>query len=463
MPLDNTAWSRKTSEWITTVAGSFAVLGGAATLSGWFTGVTRLIDWTGSGITMKVNAAAAVAAAGLALVIETRFGGSTRTRAVVCVLSGLTALIGALTLGQHLSGWDLGIDNLLVPDIYNQRASAAPGRVGIPAATSFLLLGTGILFSFIRRTRRYSVIAGLLALTLSLLSLFGYVFGAATAYTLPRLTGIAFQTALIILTLGIGVVASVPEHEPMRTLLSDSAAGVLVRRVLPWIVVVPLVLGWLRVNGQEIGLFDLRFGTAARTLVEVILLAVLLWRSAAAIKAYEKRLREEDRRKDEFLAILAHELRNPIAAIRNNLNLMSIDGTDLGKTVEVLDRQSGQLARLVDDLLDVSRIANGKIELRKEVVELGPIVEQAAAAVTAMYDDDGIELTVDVQEEPIYVDADSARVAQVICFKKLLTVGKSFGLTVAANVQRLLARKQLRTASDSIKFPPLAYPNAAPQ
>ncbi len=128
-------------------------------------------------------------------------------------------------------------------------------------------------------------------------------------------------------------------------------------------------------------------------------------------------LSETDRRKNEFLAMLAHELRHPLAPISNAARALRVGGSD-GAAVQVaskmLERQVGQLARLVDDLLDMSRITRGKIELRKERVELAPIIDQAVDAVGPLFRSMDHELTITLPPHPIYLDADSARLAQVI-------------------------------------------------
>ncbi len=128
-------------------------------------------------------------------------------------------------------------------------------------------------------------------------------------------------------------------------------------------------------------------------------------------------LSETDRRKNEFLAMLAHELRNPLAPISNAARALRLGGSD-GEAVhsasEMLERQVGQLARLVDDLLDMSRITRGKIELRKEPIELEPIVEQAVEAVRPLYESMNQELSVTLPPQPIHLDGDSARLAQVV-------------------------------------------------
>jgi PAS domain S-box-containing protein len=128
-------------------------------------------------------------------------------------------------------------------------------------------------------------------------------------------------------------------------------------------------------------------------------------------------LAEADRRKNEFLAMLAHELRNPLAPISNAARALRIGGRDghaLQSASEMLERQVGQMARLVDDLLDMSRISRGKIELRKERVELAQVVSQSVEAAGGQYKTRNQQLTVTLPHRPVHLDADPARLAQVI-------------------------------------------------
>jgi PAS domain S-box-containing protein len=130
----------------------------------------------------------------------------------------------------------------------------------------------------------------------------------------------------------------------------------------------------------------------------------------------EEALREADRRKDEFLATLAHELRNPLAPIRSGLELMKLAGTDRQATDRaraIMERQLHQMVRLVDDLLDVSRISRGAIELRKEHVELAAVVQSAVETTRPLLEQQGHQLTVGVPPGQIVVDADPTRLAQV--------------------------------------------------
>jgi len=127
--------------------------------------------------------------------------------------------------------------------------------------------------------------------------------------------------------------------------------------------------------------------------------------------------REAQRRKDQFLAVLAHELRNPLAPVRNAIEILRSlppPSPQLQWTHDVIDRQVRQLSRLVDDLLDVSRITSGKIELRKERVELAAAVRIALESSRPVIERGGHELTVRVTPEPAWLDADLARLAQVL-------------------------------------------------
>jgi signal transduction histidine kinase/DNA-binding response OmpR family regulator len=142
--------------------------------------------------------------------------------------------------------------------------------------------------------------------------------------------------------------------------------------------------------------------------------------------AYERvrlirELRDADRRKDEFLATLAHELRNPLAPIRNALHIMQLaddDGAAIEQARSMMERQLKQMVRLIDDLLDVSRITRGKLDLRKERVDLAAVIGNAVDTTRPLIEAAGHSLTVSLPPHPVYLDADPMRLAQV--FSNLL-------------------------------------------
>jgi PAS domain S-box-containing protein len=139
-------------------------------------------------------------------------------------------------------------------------------------------------------------------------------------------------------------------------------------------------------------------------------------------KQMEDEVRESDRKKDDFIALLAHELRNPLAPIRNALQILQMAGGDSAAADNaraIMERQLGHMVRLIDDLLDVSRISRNKMELRRERVQLADVVAAATEAVSPLVQAAGHTLNVVLPTVPVFLDADLTRLAQV--FGNLLT------------------------------------------
>ena len=138
-------------------------------------------------------------------------------------------------------------------------------------------------------------------------------------------------------------------------------------------------------------------------------------------------LQDQDRRKDEFLATLAHELRNPLAPIRNGLQIMRLAPGNAEATERIhsmMERQLGQMVHLIDDLLDLSRISRGKIDLRKERIELGSAIAQAVETSRPLIALAEHELLIELPPGPIFVDADLTRLTQI--FSNLLNNAAKF-------------------------------------
>lgn len=143
--------------------------------------------------------------------------------------------------------------------------------------------------------------------------------------------------------------------------------------------------------------------------------------TVAALQKSELALKEADRNKDEFLATLAHELRNPLAPIRNSLEVIkrTQEPAVLHSSAAVMDRQMSQMVRLIDDLIDISRITHNRVELRRDSVVLQGIVAQAVEVSRPALDAYNHQLSLNLPAEPIYLNADAVRLVQV--FGNLLT------------------------------------------
>ncbi|WZP00834.1 PAS domain S-box protein [Isosphaeraceae bacterium EP7] len=182
--------------------------------------------------------------------------------------------------------------------------------------------------------------------------------------------------------------------------------------------------GWLAAplvgrNGRSMGIIQLSDKEEGEfTADDEAILVQLAQLAAIAIenaRLYQE-LRSNDESKDEFLAMLAHELRNPLAAIGNAVRLSSMSDAKehVGWSMEVITRQMLHLSRLIDDLMDVSRITRGKIELRRDLMDATPILESAAATVGALVEERKHSLELDIDRGDVWVDVDPTRLEQVV-------------------------------------------------
>jgi PAS domain S-box-containing protein len=210
-------------------------------------------------------------------------------------------------------------------------------------------------------------------------------------------------------------------------------------------------LGALTFATAESGrIYDTSDLTAAEDLAHRTVIAM---ENANLLKA----LQGSDRRKDEFLAMLAHELRNPLAPIRNAVQIFRVKSPpvpELRWATEVIDRQAEQMARLVDDLMDVSRITRGNIELRREIVDLRRVVNTALEASRPLIEKWNHAMTVTMPDEPVWLDADPTRLAQVLL--NLVNNSAKYtehGGNIALSVRRRGDEALITVSDDGIGIP----------
>lgn len=177
----------------------------------------------------------------------------------------------------------------------------------------------------------------------------------------------------------------------------------------------------------------------------------------SARRQFEEEMRQADRKKDEFLALLSHELRNPLAPLRNGLQVMrlSTDSTTLTEIRSMMERQLGHMVRLIDDLLDISRLSQNKLHLRRSRILLAEVIGSSVESVRPLIETAGIKLSVSLPAEPVFLDADLTRLAQV--FSNLLTNSAKFtsregNIWLDVSVHQELVEVRLR--DDGIGIPP---------
>jgi PAS domain S-box-containing protein len=221
-----------------------------------------------------------------------------RTAGRICAV--LVAAIGALILLDHALGWRLGVDQWLFREQLETTTSPMPNRMAPNTALNFLLVGLAMLIIDLETARghrpaQYLILAAALV---ALLAVTGYLYGVDVLYGATFYIPMALNTALTFLLLCAGLVLARPNRGLlMRTLTGPRFGSVIARRLLPGVVGIPLLIGWLRLKGQEAGLYGTEFGVAMAVVISIIILGALVWWSAEALNrmAVERERAEDER------------------------------------------------------------------------------------------------------------------------------------------------------------------------
>jgi PAS domain S-box-containing protein len=264
---------------------------GVMVLFGWMFNIAVLKSVIPGLATMKANAALAFVFAGSALFLNSYHQLSHRTFIIARWLALIVILISVLTLFEHWFGWDLGIDQLLFQDI-RVIPAAHPGRMSLVTAVDFLLIGSALFLLDIETKRGYcpfqtlALVAGLLAF----LAVIGYFYGAGPYVPM------ALHSSLSFTLFSLAIFCVRPERGLMRTFLSDAAGGVSLRRLLPVALIMPIVLGWLRLWGERMELYDTTFGVVLLVLSTMILLGITIWLNAGMLNASDANRQQAEER-----------------------------------------------------------------------------------------------------------------------------------------------------------------------
>ncbi len=255
------------------IASISAVVVGVSVLLGWLVKSDYLKSVIPGLATMKANTAFAFLSAGTAL-WALRSTAPTRTETLAGrLLAALVVAIGALTLAEYIAAAEFGIDQLLFRDEATLPTSH-PGRMAPGTALNFVLVGCAI---FILQTHAaFSQWLAVPALIVSTLAVVGYAFGVSSLYQMSAYSSMAIHTAVTFAILAIGIVAARPTNGFMVVVASDSAGGILARRLLPLLPLIIFFLGALRLAGEEQGFYDGRFGVALMVLLSMVTTALLI-------------------------------------------------------------------------------------------------------------------------------------------------------------------------------------------
>lgn len=281
------AWARST-------LGALITSVGVGHLAAWLTGHLTLL---GSGaMTMKTNAALGLLLSGLSLLL---LSGQERTwkRRLSLACATVVALVAGLTLTENLFDVNLGIDQILAREAPGAMGVLFPNRMGTPASLGLTLAALALLLVSRGTERAVRVAQGiaLAILTIGLLGTIGFLYDVRPLHTLTRLTAVSWPSAASLLALGLAILSLRPTKGIMAPTTSEGLGGRSIRYLLPWCILLPLVVGYFRLQGERLGLYDSAMGASVLVLFLVCALSALVYLNGVRIgrhEAAEKRIRE---------------------------------------------------------------------------------------------------------------------------------------------------------------------------
>ena len=343
-------------------------------------------------------------------------------------LAAVAALIGIATLAEYALDVDLRLDELFARDAPGREGSYA-GRMAPNAAQAIATFAVALsIFPGVGRARRLAAWLNFVVAIESVLALLGYLHGTTSLYQVPSSLRISQYTALALLLLGVAAFAAWPQGTAMHLFVRRTAGGLLARRILPPLLAIPVLLGFLRNAGENAGLYDGALGTALMTAGILLLVGVLVWFNARSIdrldeaqrriSAENERLAEEARAavalRDEFIMLAGHELRTPLTALQLRIHLEERRAEPRrGEEVKRWKHLIERLSRLVEAMLDTTRIGQQEMRLQLGPLDLHDAVGTAVDRVSPVFV--AAQCPVNVRSEPGFgIRGDAVRIEQAI-------------------------------------------------
>jgi signal transduction histidine kinase/ActR/RegA family two-component response regulator len=436
-------------------------------LTGWIAQIDLLKNFAPGMIAMNPFTAGGLLAASVALFLRQPIDAPKERKIIGQLLAGAIIAMGGLNL--ILSRHDVAAPGWLM------MSPLADGSLievnGARISLSFVLIGASLLALNWKTARgfRPAEVACAVTVVIAILSLVAYSHYLIGFYTTRSYTPASLLTSISFFLLATGILLARADRGTLAIIVSETAAGMLARRLIPLAILLPILIGALRQTAERAGLYDPTFGAAhSATTFMVLFFAAIWWTTRMLFRIDTNRMLAEGARqqqeeqvrqlniekiaaerasqaKDDFLAVLSHELRTPLTPALAAASYLA-EHEDLSPQLReevTAIRTSVQLeARLIDDLLDLTRITRGKIELHLEIVDVHGLLRNSLEIARDNILEKQLDLVVDFGAERHHVWADAVRLQQV--FWNLINNAVKFS--------KKNGRITIRTANDHGRF-----------
>lgn len=341
-------------------------------------------------------------------------------------------VVGAIKLAGYVQGVDLPIDRLIFPIALDPNGPFHGNALAPNTAVAFILMGLALPAAVhrVRRALNWVQTAVLLTMAVGFMAIVGYVFSAFVFYGVGRLAPMALHTALCFGALGLGMLSLSHDRGAFALFIERRQGSVMLRQVLPLAVVMPVVVGILRVRLVQMGAVDVQTAAGLSAVVNVSLMALVLVSTAAVLNAADRRreaadaklrkvaLRAEEasQAKSEFLANMSHEIRTPLNGIVGMLRMIERGDLtpDQRACTDVIRQSADTLLSIINDVIDVSKIEAGKMTLERVPFDPKDIVSDVSRLFFNAAEQKSLDLHVDLPwGVPCTVIGDPTRFRQV--------------------------------------------------
>ena len=260
---------------------------GVIVLFGWVLDIDTLKSVLPGLATMKANTALCFIFAGASLFSACQLKELSQWRAAQLAAASMVMLLGALTLVEYLFAVDFGVDQILLLAPSDPLSTVAPGRMAMATAAGFIFTGLALLLLDSNRGRVISQIAALAGSLIGILAMLGYLYNITALYGISAYSSVALHTAIGLVIINIGVIVSRPRRCLMAVVTSSTMGGMMARRLLPLALTLPFLIGWLYIWGTRQGFYSADFGIALVVVLNVVVFAALIWRTAEILRRSE--------------------------------------------------------------------------------------------------------------------------------------------------------------------------------